>query len=668
VDREKPIYICSNDHDSAGRLAFDLRHYGYKARTFVNAEVMANAAGSAPPALVLLDLSLTAAEPDRTAPPLNRTVPLIALSDRDDFETRLTAANRGAVAFFTKPVSLMSLIHEVRRLQAQADGEASRTLLVTGAGRQLAGYEADLRAAGYPCEVCSPERLVDTLRDSDRDMVLIDADLADYAAATLVRVIRQIPGRSVTPVLLCTAGDKRALDSRTASETTDGTVGLPVAPDDLAAIVRARANRAAELRDAYRFIARRDPVTGLHNAEYFIESLSHNLAAGRVKGTRAAGVLYVLLDGLDALTSAAERQVVQVRAAETIRRRLPAFATAARVERDAFAAVFTAGTESELERVRRDVDAALASDIAAMAVAGGLTARVGLAVLDGTERSVQQALHTARAAINPAATSASQPETRSAPVESSGRDCWARRISDALESSRFRLVYQPISSLSGHPSSLFEVFVRMLDADNADILPSEFLPAVLEHGLSAKLDRWIISRAIHVLSEQEARRDRPRLFIKVFSQSLADDTLTGWIADQLETARLPADRLVFEITLQAANARLTQASGFLDAVRALGCGTALENYAASEDRQTLLSRLPLDFVKLSPELSGAAHLDRDSLTAVTEITSDARKLGAAAIAAQVQDAAVLSTLWQTGVEYIQGYFMQEPADVFAGGD
>ncbi|MGD9407232.1 MAG: EAL domain-containing protein, partial [Gammaproteobacteria bacterium] len=48
-----------------------------------------------------------------------------------------------------------------------------------------------------------------------------------------------------------------------------------------------------------------------------------------------------------------------------------------------------------------------------------------------------------------------------------------------------------------------------------------------------------------------------------------------------------------------------------------------------------------------------------------DLVSDAREKGIATIAERVEDANTMAVLWQLGVEYIQGYQVQEPEVVLA---
>ena len=238
------------------------------------------------------------------------------------------------------------------------------------------------------------------------------------------------------------------------------------------------------------------------------------------------------------------------------------------------------------------------------------------------------------------------------------------RIRAALADDQFRLVYQPISSLSGAPTAFYEVFLRMLDERGEDILPAEFVPVVDRHGLGPQLDRWVIGRALRVLEQQRSLRHAPILFVKVLAATVCDPSFPGWLRQQVAASELEPERLVLQITHRTAVAHPLETRELLRSLRAAGFRTALEHYAETDPSHPLLSELTLDFVKLSRQLTHDMTENRQHQQLVQAITGRCRALEIHSVAALVQDALTLSTLWSCGVEYIQGYFMQEPADVF----
>ena len=205
----------------------------------------------------------------------------------------------------------------------------------------------------------------------------------------------------------------------------------------------------------------------------------------------------------------------------------------------------------------------------------------------------------------------------------------------------------------------------MLDEEGQDVLPQEFLPSVMRLGLAGRLDRWVTARAINVLVELDSLEHQPTLFIKLFPDTVADPSFPGWLADRLRENHVGGDRLVFQVTQRAAASRLTETVDLARSLQDFGCGLAMEHYGDTPDHGELIGRIPLKFVKLSATLTQDLAESAANQKAIQAIAGQARAANARTIAALVQDASNLSTLWACGVEYIQGYFMQEPSDVFA---
>jgi EAL domain-containing protein (putative c-di-GMP-specific phosphodiesterase class I) len=152
--------------------------------------------------------------------------------------------------------------------------------------------------------------------------------------------------------------------------------------------------------------------------------------------------------------------------------------------------------------------------------------------------------------------------------------------------------------------------------------------------------------------------------VKLLPATVCDPSFLGWLRERMAASGLEPDRLVLQIAHRSAIAHSAETRGLLQSLRAAGFRTALEHYAETDSTHPLLSALALDFVKLSRQLTQDMTENRQHQQQVQAITGRCRALEIHSVAALVQDALTLSTLWSCGVEYIQGYFMQEPADVF----
>lgn len=662
---ERPVYLLFAENAEAEDLALDIRQYGFRARTFVNPAVLRNAARTAPPLALIIQLALLDSEAGsqlakELAEICGGEVPLIVVAPDGHFEQRLRAVQAGAGAYFTEPVNRPALLHRLHQLSGPGTAQALRVLVVDGPDGGLESVTAQLEARGIAASRMSkPQELLERLKRDRCDLLLVSSALGEIRAPDLVRVVRQTETHYPLPALILTPQNKRELDEGAAAAGVDAIVGLPVDPDDLAAIVRARVRRAAGLQSAYGYLSRRDPIHGLFNVQYFTESLRH-LLANAAQGQRGA-LIYLLVDLAGSNGEDADR--IMTTLADQLRRRIPPSAVAARLDKDGIGVLLYAVGAEELEQLAQ----VLAERFRETTVALGkrthrVHSRVGATLLSGQHKSTTDAVGRARQAAEMQAGESGA----TAPPAAAKSDYWLPQIKSALQANRFRLVYQPIASLSGNPTSYYEVFLRMLDEDERDVLPQEFLPTAVRAGLARELDRWVTSRAIHVLEEQQAMHHQPVLFVKLFGDSVTDARFISWLQDRFTQTTLPPDRLVFQINQQTAITSLSEVGLMMEALRELGCGTALEHFGANGDpNPELLKSLKPRFVKLSPQLTGDIGTSVEHQKAVQLVTGHCRAVGAKPVAALVQDAVNLSVLWRCGIEYIQGYFMQEPVDVFA---
>lgn len=240
---------------------------------------------------------------------------------------------------------------------------------------------------------------------------------------------------------------------------------------------------------------------------------------------------------------------------------------------------------------------------------------------------------------------------------------WYERIKTALSNNHFVTVYQPIVNLAAEPAENYELLLRMLDEQGEEIAPGAFMGSAEKAGLMTAIDRWVISNAIHCLIERQKEKGNTRFFIKLSSCSLRDSSLEAWLSEQLLTAKLPESSLVFEITEADATKNQSQAQALCKKLKQLNCQVALDHAGlvdlAAEAKSLWLS-LDLDYIKISGQLIRNVAKNKDDQAAVNYIAAFAKSKGVLTIAQFVQDATALAYLWQQGINYIQGYYLQRP--------
>lgn len=239
---------------------------------------------------------------------------------------------------------------------------------------------------------------------------------------------------------------------------------------------------------------------------------------------------------------------------------------------------------------------------------------------------------------------------------------WIQQIKAALMENRFRLMQQPIASLLGEDRGMFDVLVRLIDEQGEEILPAEFLAAAERNDLMKHIDRWIVGAAMSFC----ATRPVQQLFVRLSRDSVRDKSLLPWLANQLKATRIEPNRIAFSVSEQVATEHLADTMELATGLRKAGFLFALEHFGTGRDPKRLLANLPVNFIKIDGTLMQGLSVDPDLQQRVREFVDLAKDRHINTIAERVQDANTMAVLWQLGIEFIQGYFVNEPEEVVMG--
>lgn len=241
-------------------------------------------------------------------------------------------------------------------------------------------------------------------------------------------------------------------------------------------------------------------------------------------------------------------------------------------------------------------------------------------------------------------------------------ELWVKRIRAALMENRFRLMQQPIASLLGEDKGMFDVLVRMVDEQGEELLPAEFMAAAERNDLMKNIDRWVIGASMTFIASRPVKQ----LFVRLSKDSVRDKSLVQWLLNQLKSSRVEPSRLAFQISEQIATEYLGDASELANSLRKIGFRFAIEHFGTGRDPQRLIAHLPIDYIKVDGTLMQGLAVDQALQGRVRELVDQAKGRNIGTIAERVEDANTMAVLWQLGIEFIQGYFVNEPEQVVMG--
>lgn len=244
----------------------------------------------------------------------------------------------------------------------------------------------------------------------------------------------------------------------------------------------------------------------------------------------------------------------------------------------------------------------------------------------------------------------------------------AAQIKRAIEENRLKLAYQSIASLEGDTRQHFDVLVRMVDETGKEQHAGEFIGAAEKFGLMRAIDRWVTLRALKLLAKREGAKEASSLFVKISEETLKDaENFALWLAEALKTRPLKPDELVFQFQETKLQSHIRKAKALSAALKSLGASVAIEHFGIGTSSTQILDHVPASFLKFHQSFTTQFD-DAELQRKMAQLMELAKQKKIKTIVCHVEDANVMARLWQMGVNYIQGYHVQEPEVVLLSTD
>lgn len=416
------------------------------------------------------------------------------------------------------------------------------------------------------------------------------------------------------------------------------------------------------------FLAEHDPMTGLCNRRRFAQEV-HRQAAYVRRHKGSACVLFLDLDNFKHVNDGYGHTAgddLLVSTAAVLRNASRETDVIARLGGDEFALLLPETTAESgavhAERIRSAV-AAAGFEVDGRAVR--MTVSIGVAEFDGkalvapedvmmdADLAMYEAKEGGRDAVRvfgPTSTGRRQ---------MAARMTWSVRIRDALEHDRFVLHAQPLLDIRTGEITQYELLIRMRGADGTLIMPNEFLYTAERFGMALAIDKWVLGQAIDILERLPADSSL-KIAANVSGGSLDGTELTDWLTDTLHERDVSPARLVIEVTETDAITNMDRARRFADALQALDCEFALDDFGAGFGSFYYLKHLPIDYLKIDGDYVRdltSSDTDQVIVKAVVQLASG---LGKRTVAEFVGDQATLDLITEIGADYAQGYFIGPP--------
>jgi len=237
---------------------------------------------------------------------------------------------------------------------------------------------------------------------------------------------------------------------------------------------------------------------------------------------------------------------------------------------------------------------------------------------------------------------------------------WVGAITKAFEAHRFVLYRQRKVALSpAIATPHYEILLRLRGEDGAIISPGEFLPAAERYGLAPSFDRWVIRNFFAYLDTHP--QDEACYALNLSGRSLSDPGTAEFILDEIGQYHFDPARISFEVTETAAIDSLDACERLILTLKSRGIQFALDDFGKGQSSFGYLKRLPVAYLKIDGDFVRGMNHDREKLAIVKAMHTLGHELGKQTIAEQVETEAELTCLKNMGVDFVQGYWLHQPA-------
>ncbi|WP_026499542.1 sensor domain-containing phosphodiesterase [Butyrivibrio sp. WCD2001] len=222
----------------------------------------------------------------------------------------------------------------------------------------------------------------------------------------------------------------------------------------------------------------------------------------------------------------------------------------------------------------------------------------------------------------------------------------------------FYLNYQPILAKNDGKLAGAEVLLRWNRQPYGDVAPSEFVPWLEQDSTFYKLGIWILDKAMK--DGLAILKDHPEFYLSInlaYVQLERSEFRTS-IVELLKGNRYPGTALCIELSNVTSNINFDYLKSQVIFLKSCGIRIALD--VTDFSTLDLATRLPINIIKLAPEITENISKSPLSRYMAEAITGFAANMNMSVCATGVGDADTELRLFKYPVDHYQGYYYSRP--------
>jgi diguanylate cyclase (GGDEF)-like protein len=234
-------------------------------------------------------------------------------------------------------------------------------------------------------------------------------------------------------------------------------------------------------------------------------------------------------------------------------------------------------------------------------------------------------------------------------------------LQKALKDEQFKLLFQPIISLRGDDTERYEVLLRMLNDVGEEISPNHFMQAAASMNTVSKIDRWVALETIKHLSNLNSANTKVQLIATLSHHTLCDESFIPWLGVAIKAAKINPSTLIFQFQESEITQHLTAAKKFISGCSSMGIEMCINQFGCALEPLSLLEHIEVEHIKIDGSFSVELQENPKNKGVLENLLKELHRQNKITTIPFVENASIISSLWQMGAHCIQGYYLQPPS-------
>jgi len=233
-------------------------------------------------------------------------------------------------------------------------------------------------------------------------------------------------------------------------------------------------------------------------------------------------------------------------------------------------------------------------------------------------------------------------------------------LSHAIDDGQLVFHYQPKANIGDGSVDAMEALVRWEHPVRGLTYPDSFVPIAEQTDLIDKLTDWALATALADVKQLARHNDKLAVAVNVSARSLSKPDFATRVQAAIETADVPPERLIIEITETAVAGDPERARTALAKLRERGVRVSIDDFGKGQTSLGVLSSLPVYELKIDMSFVRDMLTNTAHAAIVRSIVDLGHNLDMRVVGEGVETDEVLAGLRDAGCDVVQGFLLARP--------